>query len=352
MKILADASLPHLKALFKAPFKLTTYQNEQVLHENLPHQDILLCRSTLKVTPELLQNTKLTCVATASSGIDHINTNYLKSQNIHCFDAKGSNAEAVADYVLATLSYLKTQNKIPGLRAGVMGAGEVGSRVIKRLKTLGFEVFAYDPLKPDFESCHFEALTRCDIICIHANLHDTKPHPTKNALSAPFFEKLKPNTVIINAARGGIVNEQALLNTQKNIVYCADVYQNEPYINPDIVSYATLCTPHIAGHSIEAKQDAVIYISHALHTHFGLNPVTFDLNPVIASDNTVIASEARQSKNASTISLTPSILTLYNPLLETQKLKQAGDKTSTFLTLRRQHQHRHHLSQYPSYSDI
>ncbi len=349
VKILADASLPGLDASFKKPFKLTSYQNKQMLMDALPYHDVLLCRSTLKVNAALLKNSKLSCVATASSGVDHIDKDYLKTQNIALFDAKGCNAEAVADYVLATLAYLKIHNKISGsgMRAGVVGAGEVGSRVIQHLKALGFKVFAYDPLKPNFASCTFEALTHCDVLCIHANLHNTKPYPTKNLLNTAFFEALKPNTVIINAARGGIIDETELLSTQKNIIYCTDVYLNEPSINPEIINYATLCTPHIAGHSIEAKQNAVIHLSQKLHAHFSLTyslrtPTCSGYPDNIKTTGCLGQAEARRLEEIFTKSM-GSILNLYNPLAETLKLKKVTDKQAAFTTLRRQHR-RHHFN--------
>lgn len=307
-----------------------------MLEDALPSHDVLVCRSTLSITPQLLDNTHISCVATASSGIDHLNTDYLTTQNIPYFDAKGCNAEAVADYVLATLAYLKKHQLIREMRAGVIGAGEVGTRVIKRLKALGFDVLVYDPFKPHLNTCSFEALKNCQLLCIHANLHNNAPYPTQNLLDTAFFDALSPNTVIINAARGGIVNETALLNQEKPLIYCTDVYQNEPDINPDIVAYATLCTPHIAGHSIEAKQNAVAYLSQKLHVYFGLTP----------------PAKARLADTREVAHLPlPDILDIYNPLEETVVLKKATHIQTTFLSLRRAHKHRHNFSCYaPSYA--
>ena len=339
MNILADASLPHLDTLFQAPCQLTSYKNTKELHDALPHHDVLLCRSTLHVTPNLLANSKLRCVATASSGVDHIDLNYLKTQNISLFDAKGCNAEAVSDYVLSTLAYLDTYHKLPGRRIGIMGVGEVGSRVRACLHALGFEVVVYDPPKEqigsDFKSCKLEAFLNCDVLCIHANLHNTQPYPTQNFLDINILKSLKPNTVIINAARGGILHEQALLGLKQSLIYCTDVYQEEPNINPDIINYATLCTPHIAGHSIEAKSNAVLHISQALHRHFELEPPTALTYPKLALNSSYDSWQARA-------------LALYNPIHETMGLKQAQDKHATFLTLRRAHQHRHNFSQHYS----
>lgn len=337
MNILADASLPHLDKLFQAPFHLTTYQDHHTLIEALPHHDVLLCRSTLQVTAKLLRNSKLTCVATATSGVDHIDLNYLKSQNIKLLDAKGCNAEAVSDYVLSTLAYLDTHHKLPGKRIGIMGAGKVGFHVSARLRALGFEVFLYDPPKahitPHFVSCSLEDFSSCDVLCIHANLHNTQPYPTQNFLNTVFLQSLKTNTVIINAARGGILDEHALLNLKQTLIYCTDVYQTEPKINPDIVNYALLCTPHIAGHSIEAKSNAVLHLSQALHQHFKLAPPEMLTYPTL-------------TLNSPDHSWQAQALTHYNPIHETIKLKQASNKHAEFMSLRQAHRHRHNFSQY------
>ncbi len=334
IKILADSALPNLSQLFKAPFTLTQYTSAHEVADKLPTQNILLCRSTLKVTPALLQKCPIQCVATASSGVDHIDTDYLKQHQIALFDAKGCNASAVADYIMSTLAYLFQHHLIMGLKAGVIGLGEVGQQVVTRLKAIGFEVICYDPprqaIDTSYPYCELDLLTQCDLLCVHPNFHTTKPYPSANLLDLAFLNQLKPGTVIINAARGGIVNEAALLKTMQRITYCTDVYQDEPHINPDIVKLSTLCTPHIAGHSIEAKEAAMIKISEQLHDYYGLT------KPSI-------------KKALSTITPIPftkehwieRVLSLYNPLLETHVLKSAHDKTLAFLDQRKAHHNRH-----------
>ena len=337
MKILADASLPNLSDRFKAPFVLTHYTSDSEVRAMLPMQDILLCRSTLKVTDSLLTNSQIQCVATASSGVDHIDTSYLKQHHIALFDAKGCNAIAVTDYVMASIAYLSQHHLIIGHKAGVIGLGEVGRQVVARLKTIGFDVIAYDPLKQntsdDGPFCSLSDLTHCDVLCVHANFHTTEPYPSANLIDHDFLTQLKPGTVIINAARGGIVNEQALLQCTTPITYCTDVYQEEPNINPEIVKFSTLCTPHIAGHSIEAKDTAIIKVSQALHDYFKLplSPIMTPINllePIpLTKDNWV-----------------NQVLSLYNPLSETTLLKSAQNKAKSFLTQRKAHQNRHNFS--------
>jgi len=339
MKLLADSTLPNLTDLFADHFTLTTYDSQEQLPDLIAKHDILLCRSTLKVSARFLANSSLQCVATASSGVDHIDTAYLTIQGIHLFDAKGCNARSVADYVIATLALLQKNQQLTGNKAGVIGAGEVGRQVIARLCAAGMDVVCFDPLKAIEDSsqtyCSLAELASCDLLCIHANLHDTLPYPSENLFDATLLAQLKPGVVIVNAARGGIVNEAALLANPKPIIYCTDVYCNEPAIDPRIVDFAHLCTPHIAGHSVDAKIAAVIKICEQLHHHYKLPMPPLNL-PLI--DNKQIIPPPLNWQDC--------VLDLYNPLVETFSLKTASDKKQAFITLRPMHQNRHDFINY------
>ncbi|MCL9685617.1 4-phosphoerythronate dehydrogenase [Legionella maioricensis] len=339
MRILADASLPGLESAFPKPFILSRYSNTDELFSLLEEQDILLCRATLKVNSDLLKKHQLQYVATASSGTDHLDHYFLKSQKIQIVDAKGSNASSVADYVVACLAYLEQKNLIGGKRAGIIGLGEAGNKVYSRLKAADFQIMNYDPPKAmqekQFESCALEHLYEADLLCIHAELHANPPYPSANLIDDAFLARLKSDCVIINAARGGIVNEKALLNTRHSLIYCTDVYLDEPAINKQIIDRATLCTPHIAGHSIEAKWTAVAMISEKLHRLLELPVPEFAL-----------AAPPKKLHLSNDISWQERVLSIYNPAEETLQLKSALDKKSTFLSLRKNHQKRHDFSLY------
>ncbi|QRN05147.1 4-phosphoerythronate dehydrogenase [Legionella sp. MW5194] len=340
MPILADASLPDLQTVFPAPFCLSFYQHAEQIPSLLPGKAILLCRSTLKVDAALLSQHTLEYVATASSGTDHLDEAFLIGRGITLVDAKGCNAPAVADYVMASLAWLELNQPLPGRLAGIIGCGEVGLRVAQRLQALQWGVRQYDPPKAErdltFRSCSLDELTACDLICVHANLHDAPPYPSRNSLNADFLSQLKPGTVIINASRGGIVNEADLL-AFPHLHYCTDVYLNEPAVNAALLSRALLCTPHIAGHSIEAKHRAVTLLSDKLHEYYGLKPLHHPL-------------PARQSLPVpAALDSWPSLLlSLYDPVGETHAMKEAGDKQGVFLTLRKAHTFRHDFSTYSS----
>jgi len=147
IKILADSSFPDLDDFFGSNFQMTRYVSRDDLLTQVIDQDILLCRSTLSVTADLLATSRIACVATASSGVDHLDLSYLKAREITVCDAKGANAKAVADYVSACVASLQRQGYRLGSRAAVVGVGAVGTLVVARLQALGFEVLMFDPLR-------------------------------------------------------------------------------------------------------------------------------------------------------------------------------------------------------------
>ena len=339
MNILADASLPGLNQAFPKNFKLTLYEHNEEINELLDGQDVLLCRATYKIKPDSLKRNQLQFIATASSGTDHLDKTYLKSKNITVIDAKGCNAISVADYVMSSIAYLQKQELLKGIKTGIIGLGHVGIQVQKRLKAAGFEVFPFDPLKAQqdesFQSCDLHSLYQSDLLCIHAELHHQPQFPSANLVNLEFLNRLKPGCALINASRGGIVNEKDLLITANPLIYCTDVYLDEPQVNREIVAKATLCTPHIAGHSLEAKYAAVAIVSKKLHEHIGL-PI-----PVYAEPQ-----RPDSINEIGTTSWQDLALSIYNPADESQVLKQAIKLDSAFVALRQQHQKRHDFHTY------
>ncbi|KTC89711.1 4-phosphoerythronate dehydrogenase [Fluoribacter dumoffii] len=341
MNILADASLPGLEMAFPPPFYLTKYHHPDEINQLLPGQDVLLCRSTLKVNKDLLKAHSLRYVATASSGTDHLDSYWLNSQNIKIIDAKGSNARAVADYVVACLAVLEQRRLIQGNRAGIIGLGKVGTQVAERLQAADFQIFTFDPPKAErekttFHSCKLEELYQADLLCIHAELHHKQPYPSANLISNDFLKRLKPGCILINASRGGIVDENELLHSSKALIYCTDVYLNEPDINKHIVEKSIICTPHIAGHSLEAKYAAIAMISSTLHAIAKL-PLPRFAAPELPPSLDLNKNEAWYE----------SLLKIYDPIKESLSLKNALDKKNAFLNLRKQHQTRHDFCRYP-----
>lgn len=339
IKMLVDASIPDVQSVFGASFEITYFASHADLIQSMGEHEILLCRSTLRVGPELLMGTSIRCVATVSSGTDHIAESYLQEQQIHLIDAKGANARAVTDYVVACLASLHVHQHVGAQRVGVLGVGAVGAAVSSRLRALGLTVSTYDPPRAqwdrNFTTCDLEELLSCDLLSLHVNLHDGPRYPSRHLLNAHVLAQLKPGTVIINAARGDVVDESALLACAHPLYYCTDVYRHEPNVRAAVVAYATLCTPHIAGHSIEARTNALQVVSKKIHDWLGLAML-----PVVVKNTPSLV------QNSDFSAWQTAILSLYNPVLETQQLKEAGDLPREFSALRKAHQYRHDFNHY------
>jgi erythronate-4-phosphate dehydrogenase len=320
-RILADQSLPLIDQAFPKPFEITYYTPDSNLSQLLQAHDILIARSTLKLNAENLEHSRIRIILTASSGTDHIDESYLNKHHIQLFDAKGCNAHAVSDYVMCTIAHLMQRRALVPRSIGIIGFGAVGQCLFQHLSLLPCPVRIFDPYCHPPQACAWQEVLQSDILCVHANLHHQPPYPSFHLLNREALKMRQPHQIIINAARGGIVDEQALLEVHQGI-YCTDVYQHEPNIAPAVVQHAYQCTPHIAGHTQEAKQRAIHILSQKLH-HYLKRPA-----PKLPS----IQSPHRALEWPDTY------LHHYDPQIETQALKSAIQLAPTFIKLRSQHQ--------------
>ncbi|MBR6829248.1 MAG: erythronate-4-phosphate dehydrogenase, partial [Paludibacteraceae bacterium] len=210
---------------------------------------------------------------TATIGFDHIDTAYCDSHGIRWMSCPGCNAQAVCDYIEEAIeeiknSKFKIQNSSPTI--GIVGVGHVGSLVAKMAAHRGMKVLLNDPPKGIGVSLDFIA-QNCDIITFHVPLDKSTHHLCNEA----FLNKCKPGALIINAARGGVVDEQALLRSGHPFIL--DTWENEPNINPEVLSKALLASMHIAGYSVEGKRNASQMCLNAIAAQFGLPPIDISL---------------------------------------------------------------------------
>ena len=235
---------------------------EQFTPETVHDADALIIRTRTRCDAALLEGSRVQFIATATIGTDHIDHDYCRSHNIRVVSCPGCNAQAVCDYIEETI---KCQLSIINyqLSIGLIGVGHVGSLVAKMAERRGMQVVLNDPprgLTGD--------VTACDIITFHTPLTTDGAYPTYHLCDAAFLSRCKPDALIINAARGGVVDEQALLNSGQPFVI--DTWENEPHINPEVLRRATLASMHIAGYSIEGKRNASRMCLNALCQHFAL----------------------------------------------------------------------------------
>ena len=265
------------------PFLLEAIQNEWPQVEICPltpeeidadavrNADVLVVRTRTKVNEALLAGSRVQLVCTATIGFDHIDTAYCDSHGIRWMSCPGCNAQAVCDYIEEAIDeYFQLSTFNFQLSIGIIGVGHVGSLVAKMAAHRGMKVLLNDPPKGIGVSLDFIA-QNCDIITFHVPL-DNSTHHLCNEV---FLNKCKPGALIINAARGGVVDEQALLRSGH--LFILDTWENEPNINPEVLSKAQLASMHIAGYSVEGKRNASQMCLDAIAEQFGLPPIDISL---------------------------------------------------------------------------
>ena len=263
MKVVFDSHIPFLtEAVRKAWQEVDIYpmKSEEIDHSALRDADVLIVRTRTKVNEVLLRDTKVQQVCTATIGFDHIDTAYCEAHGIQWSACPGCNAQAVCDYIEEAIE------EVSGLTIGVVGVGHVGSLVAKMAERRGLKVLLNDP--PKQIGISLDGIAKnCDIITFHVPLDASTYH----LCDADFLSRCKPDALIINASRGGVVNEEALLRSGRP--YILDTWENEPHLCPEVVQNALLASMHIAGYSVEGKRTATQMCLDAVAARWGLPPV-------------------------------------------------------------------------------
>ncbi|WP_461536451.1 4-phosphoerythronate dehydrogenase PdxB [Spongorhabdus nitratireducens] len=283
MKIVADENIPLLTAFFGEMGDLVPLPGRSMTAADIADADVLLVRSVTKVNRELLSGSNVRFVATATSGTDHVDTDWLKQQVIGFSAAPGCNARSVTEYVLSSLDILQQQLqfRLENKTVGIIGKGEVGSRLLETLTRLGVECLVCDPFvqaqaedEDDVNWCSLdELLQRSDIISLHVPLTTEGDYPTRHMINAARLEMLKPDTILINTARGPVVDNRALkacLLKRTDLTAVLDVWEDEPVVDPELLQMVAIGTPHIAGYSLDGKLAGTEAIYQAVCRHFGL----------------------------------------------------------------------------------
>ena len=264
MKILADQNMPLVEEYFADLGSVTRFDGRNAKPEQIEDVDILLTRSVTKVNAELLQYAKkLKFVGTATIGIDHIDTELLDNKDIAFSSAPGCNAIAVAEYVISALyAYAQeTSTSLQGKTLGIVGVGNIGQCLREKLQGSGINLLLCDPIK--FENGELEEhielddlLAQSDIVSFHVPLVKIGKHKTLHLIDAARIAKLKDNMLVINACRGEVIDNQALLQALqagKQLELVLDVWENEPNILTELLPFVRYSSVHIAGHTLEGK---------------------------------------------------------------------------------------------------
>lgn len=263
MNIYIDENIPYAKDFFTEYGNLHFFSGRKVNAEQLIDADVLLVRSITQVNEQLLKlNKKLKFVGTATIGTDHIDQTYLKNRGIAFSSAPGCNKISVAEYILSSLFVLaeKQQFSLPEKKVAIVGAGNTGSAVYQRLNALGVNCILYDPplqLAGDKRQfCTFEQVLDADIISLHVPKVVQGQFPTVHMFDRNVLNQLTNKQILLNAARGDIIDNQALLilaQQGRAPTLVVDVWENEPHIEQLLLPYVEIATPHIAGYSLDGR---------------------------------------------------------------------------------------------------
>lgn len=287
MKLLVADSVSLGEEAFRDLGEVTLVPEGEITPETVNGADVVVTRSKTRLVPDLLAGSGVTSAGTCTAGTDHADVEGLRQLGIHFAHAPGCNANAVSEYVLAAL--LESGQELSGKTVGIIGHGEVGSRVDRKLTALGCRILRHDPPKQkqgapgpftDLETLCAES----DIVTLHVPLVEDGPTPTRGLMGASQVGRLRNGAVLINACRGEALDAEAACAARASgrlSWLVMDVWDPEPGISPLQMSVADLASPHIAGHSVEGKVNGTRQIREAVVKFFGLDVPPWDPEPLM-----------------------------------------------------------------------
>ncbi|MFJ3376188.1 4-phosphoerythronate dehydrogenase PdxB [Pseudomonas sp. NPDC086112] len=289
MLIVADENIPLLDAFFAGFGEIRRVPGRAIDRATVEQADVLLVRSVTNVNRALLESSKVRFVGTCTIGTDHLDLDYFRQAGITWSSAPGCNARGVVDYVLGSLLTLA---EIEGADLtqrtyGVVGAGEVGGRLVKVLQGLGWNVLVCDPPRQAAEGGDYVSLEQiieqCDVISLHTPLDKQGPQSTWHLFDKNRLNQLKPGAWLINASRGPVIDNAALrqvLLEREDLQAVLDVWEGEPEVDVALAELCVLATPHIAGYSLDGRQRGTAQIYQALCEFLG-QPEQVRLNDLL-----------------------------------------------------------------------
>jgi erythronate-4-phosphate dehydrogenase len=278
VRIAADENIPLVDSFFSEFGEIRRLNGRSLTADQLADTDILLVRSVTAVDETLLKGTPVKFVGTATIGTDHIDLDYLQRANVGFASAPGCNAQAVVDYVLSSLSVLIDVRGVSfaDLSVGIVGVGNVGLCLRRRLEEMGVDVVATDPFKDPAvvgPLTSLEEVLKADVVSLHTPLVNDGEFPTRHLMGAEQLLQMKQNACLINSSRGAVVNNAELLahlRSHNDFEAILDVWEKEPHLDLALMHRCMLATPHIAGYSLDGKMRGTEMIYQAVCEYFGL----------------------------------------------------------------------------------
>jgi len=330
LRIIADENIPFVREACATLGDVTLVAGRDVTRETLRDADLFFCRSVTKINRALLEGSRVRFVGTATIGFDHVDIAYLRQAGITFASAPGSNANSVAEYIVAAMLVLARRGgfELEGRTLGVVGMGNVGSRVVAKAEALGMRVLQNDPplarQTADPRFLPLDALLDADFLTFHVPLSREGADATYHMVDRALLGHMKPSAYLLNSSRGPVVDEAALkaaLAERRIAGAVLDVWETEPSFDPALLAMAAIGTPHIAGYSFDGKVAATEMIYRAACQTIGVEP-TWDpaaIMPPPGHPRLEIACAGRPDEDV----LREAVLTIYDVEADDRNLRQS-----------------------------
>lgn len=289
MNILVDENVPFGREAFSTLGAVRTAPGRVIDNAMLADVDALVVRSVTQVNAELLSGTPVRFAGTCTIGEDHIDKAWLAEQGIAFSSAPGCNANSVGQYIVSALVTLAEKHgfTLEGRKLGIVGVGNVGSRVLEKAAALGMQCVLNDPplaeKTGDDQYRPIDEIFDCDIVTLHVPLEHDGPHPTWHLADAAFIARMRDGAILLNSSRGPVADNAAMeaaLASGKLAGAVLDVWEGEPEIGLDLLRQADIGTPHIAGYSFDGKVNGTRQVYEALCAALG-KPPAWDPTPLL-----------------------------------------------------------------------
>ena len=351
MRILADENITQVREHFAPYGEVVTVAGRSITPAMVRDCDALLVRSVTRVTPELLRGSRCRFVATATSGIDHIDADGLAHAGVTLGWAKGCNAVSVVDYVFSVFAAISIgdDDDWRTWSVGIVGCGEIGSRLASRLLQLGMQVRIHDPLLPSSHplAAHFaplETVLQQKVVTLHVPLTYEGMYPTWHLLTRRQLELIQHQSLLINAARGAAIDNADLLqwlHTRPSQRVVLDTWEREPEISLELLARVTIGTPHIAGYSFEGKLTGTQMILHEFCRHFDFSAVGTG-----KTERAMLSVPATTSESSQLGALILQAYDVWRDHRSMQALLRSDDVAAGFDGLRKHYPLRHEFNHY------
>ena len=301
MKFIIDDKIPYIKGVLESCAEVIYLPGDKISRQDVQDADGLIIRTRTLCNADLLKGSRVRFIATATIGYDHIDTTFCRKHGITWTNAAGCNAQSVAQYVISAVFALSLKYKfdLKSKTIGIVGVGNAGRQVAAFSEILGIKVLLNDPPREELEGKNsFVSLKQikeeADIITFHTPLTKDGKYPTYHIADDLFFSDLKKKPVIINSARGEIIDTTALkgaIAERKLSGVVIDCWENEPNIDLELLAKADIGTPHIAGYSADGKANATSISVQAVSRFFNLGMDNWKIDSLPAPHEPVIYME-------------------------------------------------------------